>query len=80
MTWVHPEINDITRTLDAAACGGPDELIALDEGLCKLAQADPSAERLVKLRYFSGVTTPLAAEVLGISRRSADRLWAFARA
>jgi RNA polymerase sigma factor (TIGR02999 family) len=59
----------------------PDEdLLALDEALALLAQADPLAARLVQLRYFAGLTSEQAAEALGISPRSADRAWAYARA
>jgi RNA polymerase sigma factor (TIGR02999 family) len=58
----------------------PDELIALDEALSQLAVTDPKAAELVKLRYFAGLTVQQAAEVLGISPRTADFLWAFARA
>jgi RNA polymerase sigma factor (TIGR02999 family) len=56
------------------------DLVALDEALVRLAQQDPSAVRLVELRYFAGMTIPQSAEVLGISPRKADFLWAFARA
>jgi hypothetical protein len=41
---------------------------------------DPSAAELVKLRYFAGFSIVQAAEILGISPRSADRLWTYARA
>jgi RNA polymerase sigma factor (TIGR02999 family) len=58
----------------------PDDLIALDEALSQLAATDPKAAELVNLRYFAGLTVPQAAEVLGIAPRSADFLWAFARA
>jgi len=57
-----------------------DDLLALDEALDKLAATDPQAAQLVKLRYFSGLTIPQAAEVLDIGPRSADRLWAYAKA
>jgi RNA polymerase sigma factor (TIGR02999 family) len=58
----------------------PDELIALDEALSQLAATDSKAAELVKLRYFTGLTIAQAAEVLGIAPRTADFLWAFARA
>jgi RNA polymerase sigma factor (TIGR02999 family) len=58
----------------------PEDLIALDEALSRLATTDPEAARLIQLRYFTGLTIPEAARSLGISPRSADRLWAFARA
>ena len=56
------------------------DIIALDEALTLLAREDPQTAELVKLRYFSGLTTQQAAEVLGISPRTADFRWAFARA
>jgi RNA polymerase sigma factor (TIGR02999 family) len=57
-----------------------DEVLAVDEALTGLAAADSQAAELVKLRYFAGLSIPEAAEVLHISPRSADRLWAYARA
>jgi DNA-directed RNA polymerase specialized sigma24 family protein len=58
----------------------PDELLALDEALDLLAVTDPQAAALVKLRYFVGFTVIQAAEILGVSPRTADALWAFAKA
>jgi RNA polymerase sigma factor (TIGR02999 family) len=58
----------------------PDNLLELDELLDQLAGADPRAAELVKLRFFAGLTGEQAAEVLGISPRSADFLWSYARA
>jgi RNA polymerase sigma factor (TIGR02999 family) len=69
--------------LDAADLAAPEpdaDLLALDEALTPLAAVDPPAAELVKLRYFAGLSTPQAAEALGIAPRSADRLWAYARA
>jgi RNA polymerase sigma factor (sigma-70 family) len=67
-------------TLDLAAPEASDDLLALDEALCRLAAADEQAALLVRLRYFAGLTVPEVAETLGISPRTADRLWAYARA
>ena len=58
----------------------PDELIALDEALEKLAVEDPTKADLVKLRYFAGLSIDHAAEILGISRATAIRHWSFTRA
>jgi RNA polymerase sigma factor (TIGR02999 family) len=67
--------------LDALLVEAPgDDLLALDEALSALAKEDSGAAKLVKLRAFAGLTLPQAAEVLGISRRTADRDWAYARA
>ena len=57
-----------------------DDLVALDEALDRLERHDPDAARLVKLRYFAGLSHQEAAEALGISRGAADRLWALGRA
>ena len=57
-----------------------DNLIALDEALAKLTEEDKVVAELVKMRYFAGLTVEQAAEILGISRRTADRYWAYARA
>ena len=56
------------------------DLVALDAALTRLATDDPQAARLVELRHFAGLTITEAAQALGISPRTADRLWAFARA
>jgi len=66
--------------LDVAAPESCDDLLALDEALTGLAAADAQAAELVKLRYFAGLTIPQAAEALGISPRSANFLWTYARA
>jgi RNA polymerase sigma factor (TIGR02999 family) len=57
-----------------------EDLLALDEALDRLAAADPEAAQLVQLRYFAGLTLAEAAGALGVSPRTADRLWAYARA
>jgi RNA polymerase sigma factor (TIGR02999 family) len=69
--------------LDPALAAAPEpreDLLSLDEALTRLAAEEPTAAQLVQLRYFAGLSVPAAAQVLGISPRSADRLWAFARA
>jgi RNA polymerase sigma factor (TIGR02999 family) len=58
----------------------PVELLAVDEALCRLESEDPAKAELVKLRYFAGLEIAEAARILGISRATADRHWAFARA
>jgi RNA polymerase sigma factor (TIGR02999 family) len=57
-----------------------EDLPALDEALNKLAEGNKQAAELVQLRYFAGFPLPEAAEMLGISPRTAGRLWAYARA
>jgi RNA polymerase sigma factor (TIGR02999 family) len=63
------------------AAGTSDENILLvNEALEKFTAHDPTSAELVKLRFFSGLTFPQAAEVMGISERTAQRYWAYARA
>jgi RNA polymerase sigma factor (TIGR02999 family) len=57
-----------------------EDVLDIDTALVGLAKADPQAAELVKLRYFAGLSIPQAAAALGISPRSADLLWAYARA
>ena len=66
--------------LDVAAPEASADLLALDEALEKLDRHDPQSAELVKLRFFTGLTIPQAAELLGISPRTANSLWSFARA
>jgi RNA polymerase sigma factor (TIGR02999 family) len=58
---------------------GPD-LLGLDEALDRLAARDREAAELVKLRFFAGLTAQAAAAALGVSDRTADRIWGYARA
>jgi RNA polymerase sigma factor (TIGR02999 family) len=57
-----------------------DELLAIDEGLDLLAKEDPAAAQLVKLRYFVGMSMEEAASTMGLSLRSGERVWTYARA
>ncbi len=56
------------------------DLVQLDQALVQLAGKHPRKARLVELRFFSGLTTEQAAEVLGISEATAYRDWAYAKA
>jgi RNA polymerase sigma factor (TIGR02999 family) len=56
-----------------------ENILLINEALEKLATHDAEAAELVKLRFFTGLTFPQAAEVLGLSERSARRMWAYAQ-
>jgi RNA polymerase sigma factor (TIGR02999 family) len=56
-----------------------DDLLALDEALRQFEAEDPLKARLVKLRYFAGLTIEEAAQALGISPTTAKRYWVYAR-
>jgi RNA polymerase sigma factor (TIGR02999 family) len=55
------------------------DVIALNDALDRLAAVDPEAAQLVKLRFFAGLTSQQAAEALGVSTRTAERMWTYAR-
>jgi RNA polymerase sigma factor (TIGR02999 family) len=70
------ELDDQTIADDERAA----DLLALDEALVELERHDPLAAELVKLRHFAGLSHQDAADALQISRRTADRQWAVAKA
>jgi RNA polymerase sigma factor (TIGR02999 family) len=65
---------------DLACPERPQRLLALDEALDRLATTSSQAAELVKLRFFAGFSNAEAAELLGISPRKANQVWAYARA
>jgi RNA polymerase sigma factor (TIGR02999 family) len=72
----------VRRDVEMAELLAPEpqeNVLALDEALTKLAATDRAAADLVQLRYFGGLSIADAAQVLGISERTANRLWTYAR-
>ena len=66
--------------VEAIAAYEPEDLLDLDEALATLTEESPRKADLVKLRYFAGLSLEEAAGCLDISRQTADRDWAYARA
>ena len=66
--------------LAESATAPDDALLDLDDALDRLARSHPQAAELVKLKFFAGLTLHEAAAALSLPPRTADRLWAFARA
>ncbi len=64
---------------DFTQAASPEQLLALNQALEKLAAADEAAALLVKLRFFAGFSIEQAGETLEISRAAAYRLWSYAR-
>ena len=65
------EINVATESND-------ETLLSVSDALEKLAVKDPVCAELIKLRFFAGIPNPQAAEMLGLSERTAKRNWAYA--
>lgn len=70
---VEASLNDLPEV------GSEVDLLELDEALTRLAEQDVQAAELVKLRYFTGLSLPEAAELMEVSESSARRLWLYAR-
>jgi RNA polymerase sigma factor (TIGR02999 family) len=66
--------------LEVSAPMPDDDLLALDEGLDRLAEKDPRAAEVVKLCFFVGLTHEETARELNVSISTVERTWAFARA
>jgi RNA polymerase sigma-70 factor, ECF subfamily len=69
--------------LDEAVALSPqkdEDVIALDEALEKLAALDPRQAKVVELRFFGGMNVEEVAEALGVSKRTVEGDWTFARA
>lgn len=73
---VRVDLDDI----DLAAESQSETVLFVHEALDRLAEKDPEVAELVKLRYFAGIPNQQAAEMLGMSERTARRAWAYARA
>jgi RNA polymerase sigma factor (TIGR02999 family) len=74
--------DQVLQSLDESLIAAPEanpDIVALSEALDRLAGNDPEAAEVVKLRYFAGFTSEQAAEILGISTRTAERAWSYAR-
>jgi RNA polymerase sigma factor (TIGR02999 family) len=67
------------ESLASLAWEPPEDLVALDEALNKLAATDPAKAELVKLRFFAGLTMPEIAQVMGISLATVERHWTYVR-
>jgi RNA polymerase sigma factor, sigma-70 family/RNA polymerase sigma factor, TIGR02999 family len=70
-------------TLDEALAPTPQRdvnLLALDDALKKLETIDPEKSRMVELRFFSGLSVPETAQVMGVSPRTINRQWQTAKA
>jgi DNA-directed RNA polymerase specialized sigma24 family protein len=58
----------------------PEEILMLDDALRRLESEDPNAARVVRLRFFAGLTGDQAAAALGVSPATVDREWTYSRA
>lgn len=71
---------DVASVADLISDERSPGILALDEALLRLEQEDPEAAEVVRLRFFADLSIDETADALGISPRSVDRQWAYARA
>ena len=57
-----------------------EQIVALDEAVCRLEEQEPEAANVVRLRFYAGLSVDQTAEALNLSPRTVDRRWQFARA
>ncbi|MCI0364711.1 MAG: sigma-70 family RNA polymerase sigma factor [Phycisphaerales bacterium] len=70
----------IADVADLASCDNPEGIIALDEAICRLKEQQPRAADVVRLRFYAGMSVDDTAKALGVSPRTVDLDWSFARA
>ena len=66
--------------LDLAATTPDDKVLLINEALEQLQAEDPEKARIVVMKFFGGLTNQEVAESLGVTERTIERQWAFARA
>ncbi len=66
--------------IDLAAATPDDKILLIDEALERLETEDAERARIVVMKFFGGLTNQEAAEVLGVTERTIERQWAFAKA
>ncbi len=66
--------------LDLAAASPDEKVLLMDEALEQLKAEDPEKARIVVLKFFGGLTNQEVAENLGVTERTVERQWAFAKA
>ena len=74
--WHQMNLDDVVAATETT----DENVLLISEALEKLTLHDAATAELVKLRFFAGLTFPQAAEVLGLSERTAKRMWSYARA
>lgn len=78
--WARAEV-EVDEVGLVGGGGLPDEdLLALDEALTRLEAEHPERARVVVLRHYGGLQEAEIAEVMGVSTRTVERAWRFARA
>jgi len=66
--------------LDLAAATPDDKILLIDDALARLEAEDPGSARVITLKFFGGLTNKEVAKTLGVTERTVEREWAYAKA
>jgi RNA polymerase sigma factor (TIGR02999 family) len=73
-------VREALNLADVASLEDSEEILALDEAVCRLEKDEPEVGQVVRLRFFAGLSMDQIAELLNLAPRTVDRRWQFARA
>jgi RNA polymerase sigma factor (TIGR02999 family) len=73
-------VREALNLADVAALENSEEILALNDAVCRLEKDEPEVGQIVRLRFFAGLSMDQIAELLQIAPRTVDRRWQFARA
>jgi RNA polymerase sigma factor (TIGR02999 family) len=68
------------NVVDLAVEDDPQEILSVDEAICRLERQDAELAHIVRLRFYAGLSEKETAELLGVADRTVRRAWAMARA
>ena len=71
---------DFASVAELAALPDSQQIVSFDSALRRLEAESPDAARVVELRFFAGLSVEQAAMAIGVSERTVNRHWTFARA
>jgi RNA polymerase sigma factor (TIGR02999 family) len=71
---------DFASVVELAVSNNPEEIVSFDEALCRLEVESSDAARVVRLRFYAGLSVEQTALTMGVSDRTVNRLWTYARA
>lgn len=75
-----PAVRVPLNAIELATDCDSEEILSVDDAVCRLEAQDPDLGRIVRLRFYAGLTEKDVAELLGVSDRTVRREWAMAKA
>jgi RNA polymerase sigma factor (TIGR02999 family) len=69
----------LEEDMDIAAATTDDRVLLVDQNLERLEKEDPESARIITLKYFAGLTNKEVAGILGVTERTVERQWVYAK-